>query len=79
MYTIHIVYSPLNMRKGLTTFAYTICLQQLPITGWRRRPGCLIFVGHSPQKSPIISGCFAKNDILWVFATLYNIAVDSLH
>jgi len=31
--------------------------------GWRKCLGCLILIGHFPQKNPIISGSFAKRDL----------------
>jgi len=32
-------------------------------TGWQRCEGCLIFRGHFPQNSPMISGSFAERDL----------------
>ena len=32
-------------------------------TEWRKDLGCLIFISHFPQKSPIIRGSFAENDL----------------
>jgi len=40
-------------------------------TGWRRVIGCLIFISQFPQKSPMISSSFAKNDRL--YRSLYRL------
>ena len=32
-------------------------------TEWRRCIECHIFIGHCPQKSPVINGSFAENDV----------------
>jgi len=46
------------------SWVYTLCIKYILVsTGWRRVIGCLNFIGHFPQKSPIINSSSAKNDL----------------
>jgi len=71
---------------------YVCCLCCLcVVTRWRRRVGCLIFVGRLPQKSPIISDSCAERDLqlkassassplcTWVYHSFLITAMTHLH
>ena len=47
-------------------------LKRLTVTEWRRATECLIYIGHFPQKSHIIGGSFAKNDVRWSTMALWK-------
>ena len=52
------------LHKRPVTLRSLLIVATLYVDTWRRGViGCPFFIGHFPQKSPIIGGSFAKNDL----------------
>ena len=65
---IHLCYRYIILRQDASILSCeSVVFQQgslrLSHTGWRRLIECLIFIGHFPQKTPIIGGSFVVNDL----------------
>jgi len=49
-----------QLSKVAANYVAVSCVYPAWCTGWRRPIGCLIFIGHFLQKSPIISGSLVQ-------------------
>ena len=52
-----------SQKSGLWLYSLGNCTVWHSTTEWRRPIRCLISIGHFLQKSPIINGSFAENDL----------------
>ena len=52
-----------HVRRAIDLKVRVRCRMFTCHTEWRRVIGCLIFIGHFPQESPVSSGSFAENNL----------------
>jgi len=54
---------PMILRSLLIVATPYSQVENPSVTGWLTPTGCLVFIGHFPQKTPIIGGSLAQRDL----------------